>query len=94
MVSQPQLKILEVVQSLKGGGRTKRFSDTVLGLRENKQFVIPLSFSQPEPWVLIPQLEVIERNDFSIYQLVNNVRRLIKKHNMQIMHAHCEFSQL
>ncbi|XQW85362.1 glycosyltransferase family 4 protein [Thalassotalea piscium] len=94
MTSQPQLRILEVVQSLEKGGRTKRFSDTVSGLRHHKQYVTPLCLSQPESWVEIPQLEIIERKRLSAFQLVKKIRALIKKENIQVIHAHCELSQL
>lgn len=94
MTSQAQLRILEVVQSLEKGGRTKRFSDTVLGLRAHNQRVTPLCLSQPEPWVNIPQLELIERKQLSPIKLISQIRKLIKQHNIQIIHAHCELSQL
>lgn len=94
MTSQAQLRILEVVQSLEKGGRTKRFSDTVLGLRAHNQTVTPLCLSQPESWVNIPQLELIERKHFSAIKLILQIRKLIKQHNIQIIHAHCELSQL
>lgn len=94
MNSQPQLRILEVVQSLEKGGRTKRFSDTISGLRKHKQYVAPLCLSQPESWVEIPALEIIERKSISAFQLIKKIRALIKKHNIQVIHAHCELSQL
>lgn len=94
MISQPHLRILEVVQSLEKGGRTKRFTDTVIGLRQHKQIVTPLCLSQPESWVEIPTLEIIERQSISAFQLIKKIRALIKKHNIQVIHAHCELSQL
>ena len=92
MSSQPQLRILEVVQSLEKGGRTKRFSDTVFGLREHNQCVTPLCLSKPESWVEIPELQIIERQKTSAWQLITRIRQLIKKHNIQLIHAHCELS--
>lgn len=94
MASQPNLRILEVVQSLEKGGRTKRFSDTVLGLREHKQVVTPLCLAQPEPWVTIPNLVLIQRKNISAIQLILRIRTLIKKNKIQVIHAHCELSQL
>jgi glycosyltransferase involved in cell wall biosynthesis len=94
MISQPHLRILEVLQSLEKGGRTKRFTDTVIGLRQHKQIVTPLCLSQPESWVEIPTLEIIERQSISAFQLIKKIRALIKKHNIQVIHAHCELSQL
>ena len=94
MTSQPNLRILEVVQSLEKGGRTKRFSDTVLGLREHNQEVTPLCLSQPESWVNIPHIEIIERENISPLTLIFKIRSLIKKHKIQVIHAHCELSQL
>jgi len=94
MNSQPQLRILEVVQSLEKGGRTKRFSDTISGLRKHEQYVAPLCLSQPESWVEIPALEIIERKSISAFQLIKKIRTLIKNHNIQVIHAHCELSQL
>jgi len=94
MKLQPQLRILEIVQSLEKGGRTKRFTDTVMGLRAHNQNITPLCLSQPEPWVNIPQLVLIERKNLSALQLILKIRKLIKQHNIQVIHAHCELSQL
>jgi glycosyltransferase involved in cell wall biosynthesis len=94
MSSQSQLRILEVVQSLEKGGRTKRFSDTVFGLRNQSQYVTPLCLSQPDPWIEIPKLEIIERKKNSALQLIRRIRQLIKKHDIKLIHAHCELSQL
>jgi len=94
MFSQPPLRILEIVQSLDKGGRTKRYSDTIFGLREHKQCVTPLCLAQPKSWVNIAKLEIIERNNLSKLQLIFEIRKQIKKHNIQLIHAHCELSQL
>lgn len=94
MASQHQLRILEVVQSLEKGGRTKRFSDTVFGLRNQSQYVTPLCLSQPDPWIEIPKLEIIERKKNSALPLISRIRQLIKKQDIQLIHAHCELSQL
>ena len=90
---QSTFRILEVVQSLKKGGRTQRFFDTIIGLRMNKHNVIPLCLSQPDSWVNISQLELIDHEDLTCLQLIFQIRNLIKKHNIQVIHAHCELSQ-
>ncbi|MBA6265147.1 glycosyltransferase family 4 protein [Colwellia sp. Bg11-12] len=89
-----QLRILEVVQSLEKGGRTTRFIDTVLGLREQDYFVVPLCLSTPEPWVNIQHLTVIQKTPGINWQLVFQIRKIIKQNNINVVHAHCEFSQL
>jgi glycosyltransferase involved in cell wall biosynthesis len=94
MALTTQLRILEVVQSLGKGGRTTRFTDTVLGLRAQKFFTVPLCFFEPEPWVNIPKLEVLPKREGINWKLVFQIRQIIKDHNINLIHAHCEFSQL
>lgn len=88
------IRVLEVVQSLEKGGRTTRFSDTVSGLIAQKIYTVPLCFSKPESWVNIPNLQVIEKAQGINWQLVLQIRRIIKQHKINLIHAHCEFSQL
>jgi glycosyltransferase involved in cell wall biosynthesis len=88
------LRILEVVQSLEKGGRTTRFSDTVSGLREHKHFVLPLCLSKPKQWVNIPDLQIIEKHTGINWTLVFQIRKVIKESKINLIHAHCEFSQL
>lgn len=89
-----QLRVLEVVQSLGKGGRTTRFTDTVLGLRAQKFFTVPLCFSEPEPWVSIPELEILHKTAGINWKLIFQIRKIIKKNSINLIHAHCEFSQL
>ena len=88
------LRVLEVVQSLEKGGRTTRFTDTVAGLREQKIVVFPVCFSKPESWVNIANLQVINKQTGINWPLVFQIRKLLKKNAINLIHAHCEFSQL
>lgn len=94
MTLPTQLRVLEVVQSLEKGGRTTRFTDTVSGLRAQEVFTIPLCLSKPESWVSIPNLEVLNKTPGINWKLVFQIRKIIKKNNINLIHAHCEFSQL
>jgi glycosyltransferase involved in cell wall biosynthesis len=94
MALSTQLRVLEVVQSLGKGGRTTRFTDTVSGLRAQNFFTVPLCFFDPEPWVSIPELEVLHKTEGINWKLVFQIRKIIKDHNINLIHAHCEFSQL
>jgi len=88
------LRVLEVVQSLEKGGRTTRFTDTVAGLREQKIVVFPVCFSKPESWVNIANLQVINKQTGINWPLVFQIRKLLKNNAINLIHAHCEFSQL
>ncbi len=94
MTVTTQLRVLEVVQSLEKGGRTTRFTDTVSGLRDKSVFVLPLCLSAPVDWVGIDQLTIIERKKGINWQLIFNLRNLIKANKINLVHAHCESSQL
>lgn len=93
-MSSSKLRILEVLQSLGKGGRTTRFIDTVAGLNERNVYVVPLCFTEPEVWVNIPQLTVIECQQGFNWHLILKIKKIIKKHNINLVHAHCESSQL
>lgn len=88
------MRILEVVQSLKKGGRTKRFSDTVSGLRNQSNYVLPLCLSKPEKWVNIPDLRIINKQQGINWSLIFQIRRVIRNNKINVIHAHCEFSML
>ena len=88
------IRVLEVVQSLEKGGRTTRFSDTVSGLIAQEIYTVPLCFSEPDSWVNIPHLQIIDKKSGINWQLVFQIRRIIKAHKINLIHAHCEFSQL
>jgi len=94
MTLPTQLSVLEVVQSLEKGGRTTRFTDTVSGLRSQDVFTVPLCLSKPESWVSIPNLAVLHKTPGINWKLVFKIRKIIKKNNINLIHAHCEFSQL
>lgn len=94
MTFPAQLRVLEVVQSLEKGGRTTRFTDTVSGLREQNVFVLPLCLSKPVDWVDINNLKVMERKDGLNWRLIFKIRATIKSNNINLVHAHCELSQL
>jgi len=89
-----QLRILEVVQSLGSGGRTTRFTDTVSELRKQDCFVLPLCLSEPEPWIDIQNLTLLQKTPGINWQLIIQIRKVIKRNNIQLIHAHCELSQL
>jgi len=89
-----QVRVLEVVQSLEKGGRTTRFTDTVAGLRAQKTFTVPLCLSAPESWVSISNLLVLNKTLGINWQLIFQIRRIIKHNKINLIHAHCEFSQL
>ncbi|TWX71032.1 glycosyltransferase family 4 protein [Colwellia demingiae] len=94
MTLPTQLRVLEVVQSLEKGGRTTRFTDTVSGLRAQKIFIVPLCLSEPESWVSIPNLAVLHKTPGINWKLVFQIRKIIKINNINLIHTHCEFSQL
>lgn len=94
MSTQRKLRILELVQSLEKGGRTTRFADTVAGLRQHGQQVLPAVFGKPASWVKIEGLVQLERTSNSKLAIVRQLSALIRSHNIELVHAHCEFTQL
>ena len=94
MPTQRKLRILELVQSLEKGGRTTRFTDTVEGLRDHGQQVLPAVYGSPAAWVKIDGLIQLERKSKNKMALVRQLVSLIKSHNIELVHAHCEFTQL
>ncbi|MEW9798973.1 glycosyltransferase family 4 protein [Alteromonas sp. CYL-A6] len=86
-------RIMEIVQSLGKGGRTTRFADTVAGLRERGHTVFPVCFEPPAPWVNIDGISVIPRHSLKI-ATVWRLCRFIRAQNIELIHAHCECSQL
>lgn len=88
------LSILEVVQSLEKGGRTKRFCDTVNGLKKRNVQVTVLSFSKPLISINLTNLKIIEKKNGFNWYLIKKIRQLIKNNKINIIHAHCELSQL
>lgn len=94
MDAAKSLRVLEIVQSLGKGGRTTRFIDTVNELRKMQCYILPLSLTTPAKWINISGLEVIQRKNGIDWPLILNIRKIIKKQNINIVHAHCELSQL
>jgi len=88
------VRVLEVVQSLGKGGRTTRFMDTVLGLKQQGIYTVSLCLSKPVSWIHIPNLQVIYKNERIDWRLIFRIRKIIKNHNINLIHAHCELSQL
>lgn len=88
------IRILEVVQSLRKGGRTKRFSDTVSGLRNQSNYVLPLCLSKPDKWVNIPDLQIIRKQLGINWLLIFKIGKVIRDNKINVIHAHCEFSML
>ncbi|MDO8864236.1 glycosyltransferase family 4 protein [Haliea sp. E1-2-M8] len=89
--------VLELVQTLEKGGRTKRILDTATGLCRSGWSVKVLSMAEPAPWVKAgysggaewlslqkrPGLDLLY-----IYRLV----RLLRAEQVALIHAHCESS--
>ncbi|WP_189406202.1 glycosyltransferase family 4 protein [Alteromonas halophila] len=85
--------ILEIVQSLEKGGRTTRFSDTVSALRVHEHKVLPAVFGEPAPWVSIDGLQKLDRAKSKL-GIIRELCALITENNIDLVHAHCEFTQL
>ena len=94
MTSATTLRIMEVVQSLEKGGRTVRFHDTVNALCQSGHQVIAVCFgpfdkpTNAEHDIALPQISGKK------FGLIWQLAKLIKKHNINLVHAHCESSQL
>ncbi|MGB2741786.1 MAG: glycosyltransferase family 4 protein [Cognaticolwellia sp.] len=90
----PPLRVMEVVQSLEKGGRTTRFYDTILGLKEQDIFVFPLCFSKPTKCIKSIELHTIEKKHGINWRIIFQIIKIIKDNKINLIHAHCEFSQL
>lgn len=94
MSAATTFRIMEVVQSLEKGGRTVRFHDTVNALRQSGHQVIAVCFgafdkpTNAEHDISVPQMAGKK------FGLIWQLAKLIKKHNINLVHAHCESSQL
>ncbi|MGY5450632.1 glycosyltransferase family 4 protein [Agarivorans sp. MS3-6] len=89
------LRVLEVVQSLERGGRSVRFITTVEGLRENGAFVLPVSFRAPKFETCQPKsLVVLHSKVFDGPCILYNLVRLIRKHQINLIHCHCDRSMI
>lgn len=87
------MNILEIVQSLDKGGRTVRFVDTVLGLRQKGMTVFPFSLKSPERALKIDDICVIPRHQGYNFSLVWQLVDIIRRNQIDVVHAHCEYTQ-
>ncbi|TKB46639.1 glycosyltransferase family 4 protein [Thalassotalea mangrovi] len=87
------MKILEIVQSLDKGGRTVRFVDTIIGLRDRSISVYPISLKSPERPLKIDDICIIPRHQGYNFSLVWQLVDFIRRHNIDLVHAHCEYTQ-
>ncbi|QBL09621.1 glycosyltransferase family 4 protein [Rheinheimera sp. D18] len=94
MRSRGDLRIMEVVQSLGKGGRTVRFYDTVNALSQSGYQVIAVCFSPFETHPSATENVYIKRGKGKSVALIWQLVKLIRKYNIDIVHAHCESSQL
>lgn len=88
------IRVLEVVQSLNKGGRTKRICDTANGLIARSIPTVLLTFEQPEFGIEFEPVHIIPRTQGVSPALVWSIMRFCRKHQITIIHAHCEFSHL
>jgi len=88
------VRVLEVVQSLGKGGRTTRFLDTVLGLKQQGIYTVSLCLSKPVTWINLPNLQVFYKKEGIDWRLIFHIRKIIKNNKINLIHAHCELSQL
>lgn len=94
MTHPSNIRLLEVVQSLEKGGRTNRFIDTVICLQKSGVSVTPMSFSPPASWVKLPNLIELNKKPGIDWKLIFKLKALLKINNINLIHAHCECSQL
>jgi hypothetical protein len=88
------IKSIRRCTKLRKGGRTTRFIETVSGLRARKTTVLPSCLSPHIVWVVIGHLHIIKRKQSFNFQLILKVITLVKTHKIDLVHAHCELSQL
>ncbi len=94
MKPDPSLRILEVVQSLEKGGRTVRFHDTVNALCQQGHQVIAVCFGSFDKPTMASQNLSLPRTKGLQFGLVWQLIKVIRQHNINVVHAHCESSQL
>jgi glycosyltransferase involved in cell wall biosynthesis len=88
------IRILEVVQRLEKGGRTVRFHDTVSALTQLGHYVIVACFVPFDKPTAAAKDLVLHRKDRKQFRLIWQLIKVIRQHNIDIVHAHCECSQL
>jgi glycosyltransferase involved in cell wall biosynthesis len=88
------IRILEVVQSLEKGGRTVRFHDTVTALSQLGHFVIAVCFGPFDKPTAAKHDLCLPRSKGKQLSLIWRLIKVIRQHNIDIVHAHCESTQL
>lgn len=89
--------VLELVQSLEKGGRTKRILDTSSGLSRSGWRVKILSMAEPAPWVRTGYtgsaswLSLPKRPGLDLLYIYR-LARLLRSEKVALVHAHCESS--
>lgn len=94
MKSNTSLRVMEVVQSLEKGGRTVRFYDTVNALCQAEHHVITVCFSAFDKATTAEQNIQLKKGKGKKLGLIWQLVKLIRKNKIDIVHAHCESSQL
>ncbi len=91
--------ILEMVQSLERGGRTKRLCQTAEALQNHGYHIKILTLKQPPDWVVDQYFTGFDwqcmprPSQFSLTFLLKLVA-YVKRHQVNAIHAHCEASYL
>lgn len=88
------LRIMEVVQSLEKGGRTVRFHETVNALCQSGHHVTAVCFGAFDKSTAAQHNLSLNCGSGKKFSLVWQLASLIRKHKIDIVHAHCESSQL
>ena len=92
-----EYKILELVQGMEKGGRTKRIVETATGLSQHGWQVKILSMTPAANWVKsqyegqVEWLELYRRPKLDL-QYVFRLAKLLKKEGISLVHAQCEAS--
>lgn len=94
MASTTPLRIMEVVQSLEKGGRTVRFHDTVTALSQSGHFVVAVCFGPFDKASNAAHDVALAKMSGKKLGLIWQLAKLIKQHKINLVHAHCESSQL
>ncbi len=92
-----EYKILELVQSMEKGGRTKRIVETAMGLRQRGWEVKILSMTPAADWVKtsyegqVDWLDLYRRPMLDL-RYVFRLAKLIRQEDITLIHAQCEAS--
>ena len=85
---------MEIVQSLYLGGRSVRIEQTVNGLRANGNNVVVASLAEPDKKFDIESLVILPCDAKIPWRIIFKLVKLIKQHDIDVIHAHCEKTQL